>query len=518
MSLFTGNVLLDGLGDRLSQEPGAVAIVDCATGEAISVARLDRLTTVAADHLRDLGVRADDYVIITLPLGLDFIAYSFGAFKLGAVPALVDHKSAAAALEQCLDELDARAWITYATPPSTFLGVAEAPRVRIEQCPRADATELPMRDVLDSVLMLYTSGTSGVPKGVPWTSRELASQIEIYRDPAIDSEFCLFPHLALVAIAMGRTAVLPHLSTVAPAEVDIAELHRQLCAHGGDYMFASPLLWQRLADHIASGRAVPPVKKAAAAGSAVNSRLIEQLMELMPDTQFVVPYASTEVLMPISLIEGDEYVYHSGAGTWSGRGVPLGPAARGITVGVVDADRSSRTFEARQHLLPAGQIGEIVVTGSRSTTTYFKRPDIEGHAKMRDQHTGRIWHRTADIGYLDDRGILWYLCRKKDVVPARTATLYPDAIEAMFNLVTGVPLSAVIYDSTVDALFYVLNAADAPTDFDLGTLAILAERVDLPAPRIVLLPNALPADPRHNSKIDRVATLRQVQALNKAGA
>ena len=119
---------------------------------------------------------------------------------------------------------------------------------------------------------------------------------------------------------------------------------------------------------------------------------------------------------------------------------------------------------------------------------------------------------------LDDRGILWYLCRKKDVVPARTATLYPDAIEAMFNLVTGVPLSAVVYEPTVDALFYVLSEADAPTDFDIGTLAILAERVNLPAPRIILLPNALPADPRHNSKIDRVATLRQVQAVNKAGA
>jgi acyl-CoA synthetase (AMP-forming)/AMP-acid ligase II len=503
--VLTGNVLLDGFSARVDQEPDAVAAVDCATGEELTCRLLEERAVVAARQLEELGVGCGDHVITTVPLGIDFLAYCLGAFKLGAVPALVNPNVEPAALRQCLNELAAPAWISGEPDPSQLpsqvirrqlaSSFADAPRPRVAS---------------DTVLMLYTSGTTGAPKGVPWTSRELASQIAVYRDPAITSEFCLFPHLALIAVAMGRTAVLPALSTVAPATVDIEMLHRQLMEFGGDYVFGSPLLWQRLADYLALGHRPPPVRKAATAGSAVNSRLLEQLSKVMPGTEFSVPYASTEVLMPITLITAADYIYHSGFGTWAGRGVPLGHPAAEMRIGIIDSTMNSNMFDSTQ-MLEAEQIGEIVVAGPRVTETYYERPDVENHAKMHDPHDGTVWHRTADIGYVDRRGQLWYLCRKKDVVRRGKLTYYPDAIEAMLNMVTGAALSAVVFDD--DVMFYVMAAADAPDVVDTGSLAILCQRCDLPPPRTIRLPSALPADSRHNSKINREATLAQVRAF-----
>ena len=340
----TGNVLLDGFSTRVHREPDAIAAIDCGTRESISCARLDDLAHAAARHLSDVGVGCDDHVVLTLPLGVEFLAYCLGAFTLGAVPALVDPRVEESALRQCSDDLAAPAWISH-TPYES----APPTRVYPPRRWRASSPAKPVaRTASDPVLMLNTSGTTGVPKGVPWTSRELASQIAVYRDPVIDTEFCLFPHLALVAIAMGRTAVLPTLETTAPAFVDVGALHRQLMVHGAHYAFASPLLWQRLTDYLELGHQAPPLQ-----------------------------------------ISADDYVYHCGLGTWAGRGVPLGPPAAEMVVGIVDPEMESGAFDSAQ-LLDGERIGEIVVAGPRVTRRYFKRPDVESRAKLRDPQDGAI--------------------------------------------------------------------------------------------------------------------------------
>ncbi|QNG19330.1 AMP-binding protein [Rhodococcus triatomae] len=515
-STRTGNTLLDGLLHHALETPGAAVAVEGASGRTVTAREMVQSAVAAAGHLGESGVRNGDYVVITVPTGVNFLAYAFGAMIAGAAPALLDARSAPGALAQCLDELEAPAWVmpSGAVPPPSFGGATLHPRdpwsaadpesVDDDACP--DVREW---DVLDTVLMLYTSGTTGIPKGVPWTSRELASQIRAYRDPDIRTEFCFFPHLAMVAVAMGRTAVLPQLDDYSPAGLDIEQTRAQMDRHGCDYVFASPLVWHRLANHLDAGAEPPPVRRAATAGSAVGSRMLETLRRVMPETRFRVPYASTEALMPVTSIDADDYVHRSKLGTWTGRGVPLGAASAETDVAIIATTTGDGdSFSVATERLAPGVAGEIIVSGSRVTRTYFKRPEVEKHAKLRDAHTDRIWHRTADIGYLDDSGDLWYLCRKKDVVETPHGTLHPDAVEEMFDLVTGASLSAVVYEKQTDTLYYVLGTTPHPTGvIDTGTLAVLAERIGFPAPVVVTLDSPLPSDPRHNSKIDRARTL-----------
>jgi len=520
MNRFTGNVLLDELIASARARPHVTAVVEAKTGRSLSFEELLARAATAGRSMVAAGARPGSNVVVTGALDLDFVVACFGAFTENITPALLDPNSPEATLRQCIDELEATVWVTTSKLDDT-LGLTHFDPTGLAALTTAEEAEprwSPTCDVLDPILMLYTSGTTGIPKGVPWATRELSSQIRYYSAATeVQTEFCLFPHLALVAIAIGRTAVLPDVTTLQPLKIPIDSVHRQMMKHGCDYVFASPLVWDRLVRFLEeSGEEAPPIKIAATAGSALSGRLIERISSTLPRTTVRIPFASTEAVMPITVIDAPEFVYLSKTRTYAGAGVPLGAVADEMSVGVVPIESDESDFSIGRSSLASMEVGEIVVTGSRVTRTYFRRPDVECHAKLRDVVTERVWHRTADLGYIDDKGRLWFVCRKKDVIRrAGGGDLYPDALEQMWNMATGASISAVVYSEPSDELFYVLPG-DSVAEVDEFVLNLQADRADVPRPTVVTLSGSLPADVRHNSKVDRPSVLRIVESQQEA--
>ncbi|WP_016931653.1 AMP-binding protein [Rhodococcus sp. R1101] len=520
MNHFTGNVLLDELIASARARPHVTAMIEAKTGRSLSFEELLARAAAAGRSMLAAGARPGSNIVMTGALDLDFVVACFGAFTENITPALLDPNSSEATLRQCIEELEATVWVTTSELDDT-LGLVHFDPTGIAASTIADEAEPQWSttcDVLDPILMLYTSGTTGVPKGVPWSSRELSSQIRYYSAATeVRTEFCLFPHLALVAIAIGRTAVLPDVATLQPLRIPIESVHRQMMKHGCDYVFASPLVWDRLVRLLAeSGEKAPPIKIAATAGSALSGRLIERISAALPHTTVRIPFASTEAVMPITVIDAPEFVHLSKTRTYAGAGIPLGTVADEMSIGIVPIEFDDSDFSLERSSLPAMEVGEIVVTGTRVTRTYFRRPDIEGHAKLRDVVTERVWHRTADLGYIDDKGQLWFVCRKKDVIRLPDGdNFYPDAVEQMWNMATGASISAVVYSEPRDELFYVLPD-DSVAEVDEFVLNLQADRAGVPHPTVVTLSGSLPADVRHNSKVDRPSVLRIVESWQEA--
>ncbi|WP_066907366.1 AMP-binding protein [Millisia brevis] len=520
MNHYTGNVLLDSLIVSARDRPHDEAVIEAKTGRSLSFHELLVCATDAGRSMVASGAEPGGNVVTTGSLDLDFVVACFGAFSENITPALLDPNSSENTLRQCIGELQATVWVTTSKLDET-LGLTHFDPTGVASATTTDEIGQrwsPTCDVLDPILMLYTSGTTGIPKGVPWASRELASQIRYYSAATqIKTEFCLFPHLALVAIAIGRTAVLPDVTTLQPLRIPIESVHAQMVEHGCDYVFASPLVWDRMVRFLdESGRDAPPIKIAATAGSALSGRLIERISAALPNTTVRIPFASTEAVMPITVIDAPEFVFLSGTRTYAGAGVPLGAVADEMAVAVVPTEFDERDFSIHRFSLPPKEVGEIVVTGSRVTRTYFHRPDVERHAKLRDVVTERVWHRTADLGYIDEEGRLWFVCRKKDVIRiAGGGDLYPDSLEQMWNMATGASISAVVYSEPSDELFYVLPA-DSVAEVDEFVLNLQADRAGVPRPIVVRLSTSLPADVRHNSKVDRPSVLRIVQSQRDA--
>ncbi len=189
------------------------------------------------------------------------------------------------------------------------------------------------------------------------------------------------------------------MTTLQPLRIPpIESVHRQMMKHGCDYVFASPLVWDRLVRFLKeSGEEAPPIKIAATAGSALSGRLIERISATLPQTTVRIPFASTEAVMPITVIDAPEFVYLSKTRTYAGAGVPLGAVADEMSVGgVVPIESDESDFSIGRSSLPSMEVGGDRRDGQSGDADVLPPPpDVECHAKLRDVVTERVWHRTA---------------------------------------------------------------------------------------------------------------------------
>lgn len=513
------NPLVQGLIDRLQDPADTGVLTDCATGRTVTARRFWDDSRQVALRLRRMGVVRGDRVAVTMPAGEVFAHLVYGCFLIGAVPAFVDAGTSREVLARCVEELDPALWVSAAPVPGHTTHTPDGFDVRHDAPSEEEPPEPEPADPDDTVLLLYTSGTTGLPKGVPWTCSQLASYLRVQRQSyerfGVRSEFAFFPHLGIKAIAMGRRAVIPDLPETQPALLPIADAVRQMSTYGCDYVFASPVFWQRLTAYCTEAAVpAPPVRVGATAGAAVNQEMLAGLARVMPQARLYVPYASTEALMPITLIDAESLADLTERGTKQGRGVPLGRPVD-TRVAVIDPAATDLRHVTDADFLPPGAIGELVVSGPRVTTEYFRRPALTEYAKLRHLEDGTLWHRMGDVGYLDEDSVVWFLCRKKHVVDTAFGRLYPDQQEQVYNHHLGVYASAVVAAQGGSRVFLILPdcASGQVEQKDVDTVA---ERFSLPVPTLLRYPGPLPSDRRHNSKIDREELL--VWATAREGA
>ncbi|MFD4048745.1 AMP-binding protein [Streptomyces sp. NPDC058611] len=498
--------LVQGLVDRCQNPEDSAVLTDCATGRTVTAQQFWSDSQRVAYRLHQLGITRGDRVAVTMPAGEVFAHVIYACFIIGAVPAFVDAGTSKEVLAKCVDELSPALWVSTAPVPGHETYLSDQFDVRYST-PTADESVIPAEvHPDDAVLLLYTSGTTGLPKGVPWTGSQLSSYLRVQRDSyakfGVQSEFAFFSHLGIKAIAMGRRAVIPALQETQPALLSIADAVQQMATYGCDYVFASPIFWQRLTEHCADkGVEAPPVKVGATAGAAVNQEMLAHLAQVMPEARLYVPYASTEALMPVTLIDSETLAEFTERGTKQGRGVPLGRAVD-TRVEVIASEATDLRDLTDADFLAAGQIGELIVSGPRVTTEYFRRPELTDYAKLRHKGDDSLWHRMGDVGYVDEHSMVWFLCRKKHVVDTAFGRVYPDQQEQVYNHHLGVYSSAVIAAPGGARVLLVLPESSWGCVSQEAVTAV-AEQFSLPVPKLVFYPGSLPSDRRHNSKIDR---------------
>ncbi|GHA88260.1 peptide synthase [Lysobacter bugurensis] len=431
----------------------------------LTYAELDARSDAIAAGLAKRGVVRGTRAVVMVRPTPEFFLLMFALFKAGAVPVLIDPGIDKRALRQCLDEAQPQAFIgiPLAHVARMLLGWARSARVRITTGARArlaDATLAQVeRDGADAgpqladtqpddvAAVLFTSGSTGVPKGVVYRHRHFVAQIELLRDAfgiapgGVDLP--TFPPFALFDPALGLTSVIPDMDPTRPAQADPKRLHDAIARFGVDRLFGSPALMAVLARH---GAPLPGVRHVTSAGAPVPAEVVARMRELLPaDAQFWTPYGATECL-PVAVIEGQELEATREA-TEAGAGTCVGHAVAANTVRII-----AITDEAIEHWrdvreLPAHAVGEITVAGPTATDTYFEREAQTRLSKIREALPGgdeRIVHRMGDVGYFDDAGRLWFCGRKSHRVETARGPLYTEQVEPVFNAHPQVRRSALV--------------------------------------------------------------------------
>lgn len=520
---------LDGLlAEQARSTPQSVALaLPRGTGfRATTYRRLDTRVNALAAGLAHAGVRPGMRTALLVPPIEDFFALAFALLRLRAVPVLIDPGIGRDNVKRCLAQ----------AAPRAFVGVAKAHLARrlLGWAPRAEVfiTAGPASGVAGRVLgsralrsveqagrwrqpflppprpqgapaaILFTSGSTGPPKGVEHGEEQLLAQVALVRslydlEPG-EVSLSTFPPFALFGPVLGLTTVVPRMDATRPAQVLPARVVRAANRYGATVMFGSPALLDTVSR---AGGAMPSLRRVISAGAPVpRSTQRRTLAQLGPGAQVHTPYGATEAL-PVATIGSAELLGLPEDGICVGRPVP------GVGVALIRVtDDPIPELTADLLVTRVGEVGEVLVRGPVVSPAYADRPDATAAAKVR--WDGQVAHRMGDLAIWDTDGRLWFAGRKAHVVHTAAGPMYSVPCEEVFNVHPAVRRSALVGTGAAGASTPVLCVELEPgvVPSPLLTQQLLAVgHADARASAVtrVLYHPGLPVDIRHNSKIDR---------------
>jgi acyl-CoA synthetase (AMP-forming)/AMP-acid ligase II len=433
-----------------ASRPSSIAVID---GDVTFSYRelSEAMGACAAAWLR-LGLRSADAVAILAPNCLEWIIAALGIQAAGATLVPVNTRLKGGEVQYILNRTRAR----YVVTTRSFLGVDYTEMLKSIDLPRVERTiVLPSADgrtewdefldhapadvtrAFDALERLspdvpsdiiFTSGTTGVPKGAVtthaqnvWNYRNLTATLGLTSD---DRSMVIFPFSHSAGYKAGWLAAFLQGGVVCPEPIlDIPRIVERLIKNKISFICAPPAVFHTIL-------AVPPEQRGNYAalrsvmigGATIPPTLIDRMRTELKIKNVVAGYGLTE---------------SGGTATMTREGDSLDTIAN--TVGRPLPGIELRCVDASGQTLPAGEPGEIVIRGPNVMREYFEDPDATKETIDKDG-----WLYTGDIGTLDLDGNLRVTDRKKDMFIVGGFNCYPAEIERMMSTHPAIAQTAVI--------------------------------------------------------------------------
>ncbi|TQF65975.1 AMP-binding protein [Rhodococcus spelaei] len=522
-----------------AEHPGREAVIHADGGTDSGTPRYARLTYRELDDWSDLlaqrfeacGIGRGMRTLLLVTPGPEFYAIMFGLLKVSAVPVVIDPGMGLRPMLRCLKSV----------APQAFVGISKAhllrlafrrtfatARVRVTVGRRAwgghslrSWGRTPDRPVAptpaapdDEVMMIaFTTGSTGPAKAVNLTHGNLAAMLEQV-DEARDrippgTSLITLPIFGVLDLMLGSRCVLPPIRPGRVGEVDPAHVVDAIDRFEVRTLFASPAVLVPLVRYgRAHGVTLSSVRSVFSGGAPVPHDAIAGLREMLPDDgQVSAGYGSTEAL-PMSAIESRELLGEFVDRAHAGAGTCLGRPAHGVHARIIAITDDAVPDRAAERAAAAGGIGEIVVAGPNVSTSYHWPVEANALGKIRDGD--RIWHRTGDLGWIDEAGRIWFCGRKSQRVQTADGPLFTVQCEQIFNAVPDVARTALVGVGSVADRRPVLCVELQPGVGSGQRPRIEAKLRELGAQSHVtariehfLFHPGFPVDIRHNAKIGR---------------
>ena len=442
------NAFLQGFLDFAAAAPRHFA---CRTSQHdISYGDLLRRMNEYAYEFTQRGIIAGDHVVMLVPAGGDFLACTFALFYLQAIPIFIDPGVGLRKLLACLRQSAAK-WVVAAPKvkllklfsPSTFRalrGVIYVNRefrslARGEQAKRASAPQ-------SQVMVAYTSGATGRPKGVVFTPLMAQSICNILRDTfglgVGGCDMPLLPIFSIFNLALGRTSVLPRMDASRPLSLDESEVVELIERCQVESAFGSPTLWKKISSYANSHQVVfRSVKSIFMAGAPVRPEVHQAVAKLLVAGEVYTPYGATEAL-PVTLIGAQELQHAHPLAALSGElGTLIGKPIREALVLLAHVSETGQVQPVAER-----EIAEILVSGTHISQSYLRDEAASARAKV--QFDGLLWHRMGDLGYFDASGNLYFCGRVAHAVRVAEKLFCSIPVERIFNQHPSVERSALV--------------------------------------------------------------------------
>ncbi|MCJ8296558.1 MAG: fatty acid CoA ligase family protein [Colwellia sp.] len=533
----------------------------------IDFAALHQQSDAIAYALNAYGLKSGMKTVLMVTPSIEFFALTFALFKAGIIPILVDPGMGIKNLKQCFAE----------STPDAFIGIPKAHIARklfgwgknsvkklltvteagsgfgadmfasiiggmsltklLARYPVPQQANFSFEMVKladdDMSAILFTSGSTGPPKGVVYSHKMFEAQItalkEDYGITPGERDLATFPLFSLFGPALGMASIVPDMDASKPITANpdfiFAAIEKYQCTN----LFANPALIEVLGQAGAADvSATKPLSEASvkvpvkltslkrviSAGAPATLPSIERFTQLLSDNVPVLTsYGATESL-PLTKISSADLLATSHI-TDNGGGICVGSAVNGVEISIIAISEEVITVWSDELVLPANTIGEIVVKGDMVSHQYYHRASATAQAKISDGNS--VLHRMGDLGYLDEAGLLWMCGRKAHRVETGTdskiKTFFSIPCERIFNTHSAVKRTALvavtIYQKSVPLLCIELtDEAKQDENFDESLLFSALKGLALAHKQTAAISHFLihedfPVDIRHNAKIFR---------------
>jgi acyl-coenzyme A synthetase/AMP-(fatty) acid ligase len=535
----------------------ATAVIDMSTRgqrgpQQVSWRQLsDRVNRIAAG-LSAIGVRKGHRVSLLVPPGPTLTAVVYACLRIGAVIVVADAGLGVKGLTRAVRG----SWPDFIIGEAAGLIAARTlgwPGVRIStaQLPKVSAATLgvsySLRDIItlgadtpipapprseDDAAILFTSGSTGPAKGVVYRHGQLsalrdvlASHFEVTADTGLVTGFAPF---ALLGPALGTRSVTPEMDVSAPRTLTARAVAAAVEASGASMVFLSPAA---ILNVVATAGDLTPqdrsglerVRTFLSTGAPIGAELLASAGTIMPNATPHSPYGMTECLLVTDITLDGIRAIAGNADTGVCVGRPIGENR--VRISALDSDGAATGAPSTE----PGVLGEIIISAPHLKDHYDRlwltdreaarettidtdaadSPDATDSPVATDAPDAphARWHRTGDVGHLDDLGRLWVEGRLPHVIVTATGPVAPVGAEQDVEGVTAVRRAAVIGVGPHRLRQAVAVVETIPPTRRPGLASpVLASAVrastTLPLVAVLAVPQ-LPTDIRHNSKIDR---------------
>ncbi|HWG70070.1 MAG TPA: AMP-binding protein [Steroidobacteraceae bacterium] len=404
--------MVDYLALYARLQPSAQAAADLTSGQQWTYRSFDRMVSQYASLLRSRGVGKGDRVAVLAKNRAELISLHLACGRIGAIFVPLNWRLSAPEIDTLIED----------AAPHILLGDAMLVRTRvnglsIDDFASAAQGEAPLPyEVLDQdcpSLILYTSGTSGHPKGV------LLSERNIWQTALNFSLLGRVTHESIVLCDSPMFHIIGLITNVRPA---LMRGGRFIVSDG----FVPARTLARLADPglgVTHYFCVPQMAAMLRADPAFEPEALRRLTAIFSGG---APHAAdairawTEVGIPIADGFG-----MSEAGTVSCMPLDIDLIdSHAGSAGLVPPGVELRIIDDQGKDCAAGEAGEIVVRGAGVSGGYWRRPE-----QTRSSFTAEGWFKTGDVGRMDAEGFLWLIDRKKDMFISGGENVYPAEIE-----------------------------------------------------------------------------------------
>lgn len=467
-------------------------------------------------YLKSKGVVCQDPVLVLVPMSITLYEVLIGLWSIGAIPVFFDPSAGNDFIEKCCDQMR----------PKAMVGIRKAMLLQwfseaIHQIPLKLSVHSVknrhggyLRNTFEALdddfpgLITFTSGSTGIPKGIVRSHGFLIRQYEVLSETMHyapkDVELGTLPVFALSNLAAGITTVIPDMDLKSVGTVNGNKLIKQIEQYSVNRITASPAFIDRIAKAcLNSGKTLEGIRWIHTGGGPVFPRMMKRIGKVIPKADRIAVYGSSEA-EPIAELLWDSLQEDDIKAMQSGMGLPAGTPIDKINCRILSLEEKAvSSYEERSQFDDAcikHGVGEIIVTGDHVLKGYYQgHGDLENKIRVGNYE---VWHRTGDLGQFDESGRLWLLGRVQGAIHDHQGDLYPFSVECAVNAAFGIERCAVLAYQD-ERLLVVEEGQKIP-------VKLMESLAWAKLSRIITL-KKLPMDKRHNAKIDYPALRKMMK-------